>query len=496
MASQQLARRGFLRTSLSTRLTILLILASLLPLLTIVISSQAQSRPVLTDQASKTLGTDAQTHVELFEQFFHEQFALADTVSQDPIIQEYLSGRLAGTAEAQNVLLEVYRTNTFFQGVALFNPQGRLLLSSPNVPERHGNYLFPPDDLKQIIAHPLTLVSPVFYDAATGKVLVDLYVPVQTIFNRVLGIVRITLDIDYIQELISAEKNANGNGSYAFLIDQFGVRIADTDLTRRFTAIAPLSAQDQQLVQSEAIYGDTGSVKVDADPELAAIQHNAHPPLSFQMQPAGQKEQFQVTRIGLSVVPWTYFVLAPLSSVTAVANEQLQTIAEIALLVLLLAIGFGLLIGKSVTRPLLSAVDSLSVNNSALTELSEKQRAMASEEEWIVDASQIALRSVDYYTEASHTAVQSLRALTTEFVQEWRNMSPEQMQKGLQQMYATTQYIEKAASFQLSSREQLMTAIRVMKQVNEQLAAGAMSAAEAASQEEKVVKQLQDIVGQ
>jgi C4-dicarboxylate-specific signal transduction histidine kinase len=482
--------------SLSTRLTILLILASLLPLLTIVISSQVQSRPVLTDQASKTLGTDAQTHVQLFEQFFNEQFALAETVSQDPTIQEYLSGQQAGSTEAQNVLLAIYRTNTFFQGVALFNPQGHILLSSPNVPERHGHYLFPPNDLKQIIAHPLTLVSPVFHDATTGKVSVDLYIPVQTLFSKVLGIVRITLNIDYIQELVSAEQGANGNGSYAFLVDQYGVRIADTDLARRFTAIAPLSAQDQQRVQSEAIYGDSGPVKVEADPALAAIQHSAHPPLSFQMQPAGQKEQFQVTRIGLSVVPWTYFVLAPLSSITAVADQQLQTIAEIAFLVLLLAIGFGLLIGKSVTRPLLSAVDALSTNNSALTELSEKQRTMANEEEWIVDASQIALRSVDYYTEASHTAAQSLQSLTSEFAQKWKNMNYEQMQKVLQQMHSTTQYIEKAASFQLSSREQLMTAIRVMKQVNEQLAAGATSAAEAASQEEKVVKQLHDIVGE
>ncbi len=472
MANQLLSRRGLLRMSLSTRLTLLLILASLLPLLTIVVSSQIQSRPVLTDQSSKTLGTDAQTHVQLFEQFFNEQFALANTVSHDPIIQEYLSGQIASTTDAQNVLVEIYRTNNFFQGVTLFNPQGHLLLSSPSVPERHGNYLFPPNDLKQIVAHPLTLVSPVFYDPTTDKMSVDLYVPVQTLFNKVLGIVRITLDIDYIQELVSAEQGANGNGSYAFLVDQFGVRIADTNISRRFSAIAPLSAQDQQLVQSESIYGDTGAVKVQSDPALTAIQQSAHPPLSFQIQPAGQKEQFQVTRIGLSVVPWTYFVLAPLSSVTAVANQQLQTIAEIAFLVLLLAIGFG------------------------LPGLATKQRAMANQEEWIVDASQVALHSVDYYTEATHTAVQSLRTLNSGLLQEWQNMNPEQVQMGLQQMYSTTQYIDKAAGFQLSSREQLMAAIRVLKQVNEQLVSGATSAADAASREEKVVKQLQDIVGQ
>jgi hypothetical protein len=195
-------------------------------------------------------------------------------------------------------------------------------------------------------------------------------------------------------------------------------------------------------------------------------------------------------------VPWTYFVLAPLSSVTVFANQQLQTIAEIALLVLLLAIGFGLLIGKSITRPLLSAVDSLSSNNSALSALSTKQRAMANQEEWIVEASEIALRSVDYYTEAAHTAIQSLRTKNTELVQQWSRMRPEQVQQGLKQMYSTSQYIEKAAGFQLSSREQLMAAIRVLKQVNEQLVSGATSAADAAAQEEKVVKQLQDIVGQ
>jgi hypothetical protein len=92
-----------------------------------------------------------------------------------------------------------------------------VLLASPTVPVQHGQYLFPPDDLRQIVDHPLTLVSPTFYDSANDRLLADLYVPVQTVFARVLGIVRITLNIDYIQELVTGELNANGQGSYALL---------------------------------------------------------------------------------------------------------------------------------------------------------------------------------------------------------------------------------------------------------------------------------------
>ena len=62
-------------------------------------------------------------------------------------------------------------------------------------------------------------------------------------------------------------------------------------------------------------------------------------------------------------------------------------------------------------------------------------------------------------------------------------------------MTRTAQYIENAANFQSTSNQKLATALKVTTQVTEQLATGASSATEAATQLEQVVNDLRDVVG-
>jgi hypothetical protein len=63
----------------------------------------------------------------------------------------------------------------------------------------------------------------------------------------------------------------------------------------------------------------------------------------------------------MTVVPWTYVVLSPLSTVTAIADQQLLITSLVVLLVLLGAALIGLSVGQRITRPILRAVDSLLV---------------------------------------------------------------------------------------------------------------------------------------
>src|SRR5205085_3844347 len=165
-------------------------------------------------------------------------------------------------------------------------------------------------------------------------------------------------------------------------LDQNGVRIADTGPSRRFNAVAPLVPQVQQIIAREARYGTAGSVPVLADSTLASIVQSKHPQATFQMTPAGQSGMFQVAQRNLTMVPWRYFVLSPVSTVTAVANQQLFNTLIIAFIVLVLAAFTGLIVGQFITRPILHSVERLRSNSEVLNKLATKQQSSATEQTW------------------------------------------------------------------------------------------------------------------
>ena len=80
-------------------------------------------------------------------------------------------------------------------------------------------------------------------------------------------------------------------------------------------------------------------------------------------------------------------------------------------------------------------------------------------------------------------------------MQNWGYHNVESMRQVLGQMISVALYIEKAAHSQTTNNQKLAIAIKVTTQVNEQLADGAIFASDAASQLERVVSELRQVVG-
>jgi hypothetical protein len=494
-------RRGL---SLSLRVSLLLMLAAILPLLITVASSELLARPVLVTQANIAMESDVHSRVQLIDTYLNERILDAETLTQVPSLVAFMATppRLAtrdlavhaGYALAAGILRDKRYTTW-----ALFDPQGHLRLYYPTTtpPAPRGHYLVSPGDVREIQSGK-TFISPVYYNPKTQKAFLDIFSPVVTTTTSkltYLGFVRATLNIDYIWNVVSNDQGANGDGSYAFILDQNGVRIADTGPSRRFTAVAPLAPPVQQTITSEARYGSTGSVPVLADSTLANRVQSKRPQATFQMTPGGQSGMFQVAQRTLTMVPWTYFVLSPVSTVTAVANQQLFNTVVIAFIVLVLAAFTGLLVGQLITRPILRSVERLRSNSEALNRLATKQQSAATEQTWVVDSSQVGLQSVQYYTNATSIAARRLSDMGLGLLQNRDYQNVESMRQVVSQMISAAQYIEKAAHYQTTSNQKLATAIKVTTQVNEQLAEGAISASDAASQLEQVVSELRQVAG-
>ncbi len=191
----------------------------------------------------------------------------------------------------------------------------------------------------------------------------------------------------------------------------------------------------------------------------------------------------------------THLQSCPVSTVTAIANQQLLVIIGVALGVLILAAIVGVGVGWRITGPILQSVEYLRGSSQSLNTLASKQKSAATEQKWVVVSSQIGLQSVQYYTDATQVAAQQLREMSTELSQYWYQLDAQTAKGALEQMIKTAHYIENAARYQSSSNQKLSTAIKVTTEVTEQLVTGATSATDAAIQLEQVVNQLRDVVG-
>ncbi len=445
--------------------------------------------------------TDAQTHAQLIDNYFTQKLLVLKSLDYTPLVQEYLLDPVGDQKNVPTILQNGFAIQRLIDPdvtlVTFFDPGGKLLLSYSLYglkPQPHGKYMIPPEDAKQI-ATGQQFVSNVYYNPVTRQSTVELYTPVySTTLKRLLGVVRDTLDLDTVGRIVKSEKDVNGAASYAFILDQNGVRIVDPDPTTLFTSIAPLNAILQANITNENRYGKNSTLPVLADSNLRSIQSQPKPPVTFQEVPAGKNELFQVTRRPLSSVPWTYFVLTPVNEVIAVANQQLLIIVLIASAIILPVAVIGWIVGYRISSPILRSVKSLVKNNHVLNQLSEREKKASSEQVWIVEASKTGLESQQYYTDASKIAARRLNELGRGLLEQ-RDVDKYTTLNIVKQMVNIGLYFEKAIAYQEEANKKVAVAVKVTDEVAEQLASGAESTSEAANELDGIVNQLRQIVG-
>ena len=497
-------------SSLSLRISAGLVFAAVVPLVIVLAFITLQTRPALINQANNAMESDAKSRVQLIDTYFRERVLDAETLTQVTSVQTFMAMPYAPTTAAYKdaalhasyaLLAGAFRDKNY-SNWSLFDPTGQVRLYNPNLPQKHGQYVIPPDYLTAV-TQGKTFISEVYYSPDTKKASVDIYSPVATPQipgapkNPVLlGFLRATLNLDYIwNNVVQTDLGNNGQGSYAFILDENGVRIADTDSTRLFTSVEELNADVKQRISQQKQYGSDAAPQVLADSKMADLIHNNTQSAIFQAQPAGQNEPFQIVQKTSSVMPWRYVVLSPVNTVTAVANDQVLSTALLAFAASLFVAIIGLFVGRGITRPILRSVEYLRDNSQSLTTLATAQQDAASEQMWVVDSSQVGMQSVQYYTEAIKVASRRLSHTALEITQHWERADAQQIKQSVERIIAASKYIENAADYQGGSNEKLATALKVATQVTEQLVSGATSATDAATQLEQVVKQLRSVVG-
>lgn len=544
------------RLSLSARLSLLVLGAAILPLAVVVGLNNYQARNTLIQQGQLSLGTDANAKAALVDVYMQERALDGVALATLPTAQDLLACKampqlsqgmpptLTAYLPLMQVLLKcndpIYNQASSNRALAVgiqrdknytiwslydagMNVMGSTSKDMPPVQKEDAAAL------KQGNSY----ISDVHYDPKTGIGYVQLYTPIrldmqtvagevklaaasgqlaqtgltpdqvnnlaatiQAIPSPLVGWLRATLKLDYIWGVVGNEVGVNGSGSSAFIADENGIRIADANTGARFTAVAPLDPVTSSVITAEKRFGTSDQVAVADLPAVAAALKPGAAQNTFQSVAApGAKTTYQFVSVHLKNVPWTYFVLSPLPTVTRVADDQVQASLLAAGVAAILAVLLGLLIGRGMASPVQRSVADLQGATESLNTLAAKQRNSAGEQLWVVDACKTGLESVRYLSDAMHQASQRIVDAANWFGEYWDRLSEDQAQRTVQHLRELAQYVEEAARRQWASSDRLDKAITVTTQVSDQLANGATAAAESAEQLEEVVDQLQRVVG-
>ncbi len=536
------------RLSLSVRFSLLVLFAALLPLAAVVAFNDYNARNTLVQQGQSALKTDAKTNTDQAALYLRERMEDGGALGTLPTTPAYLLCVIASQLppeQAQQALLINEKLNCsdpvvgadFYKGsnqralcvglqrdaeytlFSLATANGTSLLSyAPTGDPKHpctptaSPLNAPKEDLARV-QQGTPFISAVYYDTAGKFTYVNLYTPIPSPLgaNQVIGFIQARLRLDYIAGIVAGEKDANGSGSGAFITDENGVRIATSNPADLFSSVTPLDAATQQLIASEQRFGPSSSVQQDTLPEVASALKASTDSSSFQgIATPGSKTLYQFTRVPVKVVirnaitgnpnedihlNWSYFNLSPLSTVTAVADDQVRTSLFGAAIIAILAILLGLVVGTRTARPVSAAAGDLQGAAVELKLLATRQQNSAGEQQWVVDACKTGLESVRYLSDAMNQAARRIIDASNWFGEYWDRLTEDQARKTVQHLLELARYVDEAARRQQASSDRLGKAITVTMQVSDQLAAGADAATRSADQLEQVVGNLQHVIG-
>ena len=524
MAKGKQSRQRRSRLSLSLRFSVLVLLAALLPLALVVGVKDYFARQTLIKQSSDALSADASSNASRIDDYFRERLldgvALSslDTapkflgcVPQIAAAKQaaaqgfYVSTAILSTDCADNfesyatsvgraLVVGTKRDDNYLQWNMFLN-NGQLLLSSDQATLKAG-LTIPKEDLTPVQTGK-QWVSAVYYDTQGKFAYVDLYTPIYQVFpdqGKVLGILGAKLKLDKVWSIVDQETKANGANNAAFITDQNGVRIADTNSADLFTAVGPLDAQAQGQIASEQLYGATTSIPVQSLPAVASAIASSEQQATFQAAAPGEA-QYQFVGEKLQTLPWMYFVASPITSITAVAVQQERLSIISAAIVAVLAMLIGLFIGARTARPVEQSAGDLEGAVAMLKSLAARQENSASEQHWVVDACKTGLDGVRYLADAMNQAAKRIMSASNWFNDYWDRLTEEQARATVQHLRELAAYVDEAARRQQASSDRLDKAITVTMQVSDQLLTGATEASQSAAQLEGVVRDLQYVVG-
>lgn len=258
---------------------------------------------------------------------------------------------------------------------------------------------------------PIPTIAGVTYDPAGPSDLretVEITVPVVVAdaggTPRTVGVLWQLFSFQKIIGWVQAD--ADGHGAGGMLVEGSSgqapglvlTQSIDTTHNYTFTSLSTLSASTVRVLESSGRYipaakGQQPQPAGIPGLDLATFQAS-DPNFSAGTFGGTSGSDMRYARVALKQVPWVYVLGAPQATLAAPADQMTYAALILGAVVLLLALGMGLVAARWVSRRLGGAVEQLGATASAFLGISDEQRKTAEEQRHRLTTARAALREM------------------------------------------------------------------------------------------------------
>jgi C4-dicarboxylate-specific signal transduction histidine kinase len=206
-------------------------------------------------------------------------------------------------------------------------------------------------------------ISDPSYSVITNKPALFFSAPVME-GEKVLAVVRTRVNLAAIWDVVEGDLGAVGAGAHGFLVDDYGIRLAVSETKGHrdqaesliYKPIAPIEAETAKKLAADKRFGTKTPEQLVIDPlptlktALDKLPRGITTSSQFSYGEADLEQRGVVTR--LTAKPWAYVLAVPIATYTKAADDATVNATSMVIVGLLLSLVIGVLLTRSLVRPL------------------------------------------------------------------------------------------------------------------------------------------------
>lgn len=224
---------GVFIATLRLKLILVALSLAILPLMILAAINLSSISTAVTAQANQNLKIATEVSVEQVDEFFSSELTALQNEASLPVIQTYLNMdpiSRQDSVEEQNLSATINSLQAkdiqYAPSYGLLNTQGIDVFDT--VAKNVGKSEYYNDYFQKVYTTNTAYASPVEFIRDTRESYIYFIAPVMTSSKSVIGYLRMTVDSHVLQSVLATSTGLIGSHSYPILIDENGIRLADT----------------------------------------------------------------------------------------------------------------------------------------------------------------------------------------------------------------------------------------------------------------------------
>lgn len=345
--------------SLRLKFVLVFLLMTLVPLSIEGYRDYASYRRIMRDRANHALRAAASQTADRIDQFFRSHLNFVRAASRLPIWQEFLAGagqddNPARERAERSLEAMTHQNELFTVSCALLDAQGRNLIDTFHPDE--GNDESDRAYFRAVARSGKPFFSPVEFSIATGQAVIHFSHPILNARDEVTGVLRMRYSSGVLNYLVDSAQGLGGEGSFAMLIDENLLRLAQANAPEdTFRPLAPLSADRADRLRAQDRLPPPEMLRqADGTAEFVHGLRNVERGQAHFVGRLSESEKrvYAATAVRMRTQPWFVVFLQPEDVFQAPIMRQARTSLGFILLTMAAAALVAVLVAELLTRPI------------------------------------------------------------------------------------------------------------------------------------------------